>query len=390
MDWEIYIGVLDGILKASRKYYKNNKGKEYFKNNLTEKQVGYIETLVYNAETQKSLISVTATSLLKKVVEPSQDVRLHRSEFKGGYSGRTLDTNVVTPWLKNHFLRFAPKESGWLTRSIEQPHPFDRNFPGKIRNKDTKNAFLSILEDVEQNKAASENYLTAIILKLLEKTATEHDMLSDITLEGSTASLTIDIIIDMLEEHFAMKLASRLPVVAIYTIYQLLLENVKIYRDKKLLPLKAHTISDRHMGYADVEVCGIDEEPFEMVEVKHKIPIDKAMVSDVLGKIKDTTIKRYFILTTATPNFKGSKKSIFDIVHKIKVKFNKDLIPNGIVPSLKYYLRLIPDLQEFLEKYTENLSDEFRQSTDVKEFHIKGWQEIIQKYNVQVESLKNQ
>jgi DNA (cytosine-5)-methyltransferase 1 len=173
-------------------------------------------------------------------------------------------------------------------------------------------------------------------------------------------------------------------VVAIYTIYQLLLENVKIYQDKKLLSLKTHTTSDRHMGYADIEVYGRDKEPFEMVEVKHKISIDKTMISGVLGKIKDTPIKRYFILTTAPKNFKGSKKNIFDLVHKIKVKFNKDLIPNGIIPSLKYYLRLIPDLREFLDKYTENLSNEFRQSSDVKEFHIKGWQAITQKYDVQM------
>lgn len=388
MDGKIYISVLGEILKASQKHYKNDKGEKYLKKTLTEKQMGYIKTLVDNAETQKSLIVVTITSLLKKVVKPAQDIRLHRGEFESGYSGRTLDTSVVTPWLKNHFLRFAPKESGWLTRSIEQPHPFTTDFPGKIRNKDVKTAFLSILEDVEQNKVNPENYLTAIVIKLLEKTAGEQDMLSDVTLTGSS-SLTIDIIIDMLEEHFGMKQASRLPVVAIYTIYQLLLDNVKMYRDKTLLPLKAHTISDRHMGYGDIEVCG-GKDPFEIVEVKHNVPIDEAIVSDVLGKIKDTTIRRYFILTTATPNFKGSKKRIFDTVRKIKVKLDKDLIPNGIIPSLKYYLRFVPDLEEFLKKYTENLSNEFKQSSDVKEFHIKGWQEIIQKYNIQTESLKNQ
>jgi DNA (cytosine-5)-methyltransferase 1 len=390
MDVKAYTSVLDRILKVSRKLYKNNKVEKYISKNLSEKQSFYIKTLVDNAETQKSLIAVIITSLLKKKVEPSQDIRLHRGEFDGGYSGRTLDTNVVTPWLKNHFLRFAPKESGWLTRSIEQPHPFNKNFPGKIRNKDTKNAFLSILEDLEQNKANPESYLIAIVMKLLQKTSEENNMLSDATLEHSEASLTIDVIIDMLEEHFSMKRASRLPVVAIYTIYQLLLENVKIYRGKKLQPLKAHTVSDRHMGYADIEVVGMDEKPFEMVEVKHRIPIDKAMLFDTLGKIKDTSIKRYFILTTATPNFKGSKKIIFDIVRKIKVKFNKDVIPNGIIPSLKYYLRLVSDLREFLERYTKNLSNEFKQSSNVQELHVKRWQEIIQKHSMQAKNPSNQ
>ncbi len=387
MDVKVYISTLNEILRVSRKHYKSGKSEKYFKRTLTEKQLGYIKILIDNAETQKSLIAVTITSLLKKIVKLSQDIRLHRGEFKGGYSGRTLDTNVITPWLKENFRRFAPKESGWLTRSIEQPHPFDKDFPGKIRNENVKTAFLSVLEDVEQNKVSPENYLTAIMIKLLEKTAQERDMLSGVTLKGSAAFLTIDIIINMLEEHFAMKLSSRLPVVAIYTIYQLLLENVKMYRDKTLLPLKGHTISDRHMGYGDIEVCD-GKSPFEIVEVKHNIPVDEAMISDVLYKIKDTTIRRYFILTTAAPNFRGSKRNIFGLVHKVKVKFNKDLIPNGIIPSLKYYLRFVPDLREFLEKYSENLSVEFKQSADVKEFHIKGWQEIIQKYDVQMSKPK--
>jgi len=381
-DWKSYTKILNRVLKTAKKYSAGSKSESYIRKNLAAEQAGYVKTLVDNAETQKSLIAVIITSLIKKTEKPSQDVRLHRDEFSEGYSGRSLDTNVVTPWLKEHFRRFAPKESGWLTRSIEQPHPFTKDFPGKIRNPQTKKAFLSILEDVEEKKGKPESYLTAIVLKLLEKTADEKDILSKATLGSGTGCLTIDVIINMLEKHFSLKMASRLPVVAIYTIYQLLLKNVKMYQDKRLLPLKGHTISDRHTGYADIEVCDANEKPFEMVEVKHKIPIDKTMMLDVLNKIKDTTVKRYFILTTAERNFKGNKKNIFSLVHEIKAKYNKDLIPNGIIPSLKYYLRLVPYLREFLEKYTENLSNEFRQGTDIKEFHILQWQEITRKHKL--------
>jgi DNA (cytosine-5)-methyltransferase 1 len=381
-DWKSHTKILNRVLKTAKKYNAGSKSESYIRKNLTAEQAGYVKTLVDNAETQKSLIAVIITSLIKKIEKPSQDVRLHRDEFSEGYSGRSLDTNVVTPWLKEHFRRFAPKESGWLTRSIEQPHPFTKDFPGKIRNLQTKAALLSILEDIEENKVRPESYLTAIILKLLEKTANEKDILSKATLGSSTGCLTIDVIIDMLETYFSLKMASRLPVVAIYTIYQLLLKNVKMYQDKKLLLLKEHTTSDRHTGYADIEIWDANKKPFEMVEVKHKIPIDKTMVLDVLSKIKDTTVKRYFILTTAERNFKGNKKNIFSLVHDIKVKCNKDLIPNGIIPSLKYYLRLVPDLREFLKKYTKNLSNEFRQGTDIKKFHILQWQEITRKYKL--------
>jgi DNA (cytosine-5)-methyltransferase 1 len=369
MDRSKFVKILNNVLKKAQGHRSRK--------NLTSTQYDYVKLLVDNAETQKSLIAVIMTSLLKKIENPSQDVRLHRDEFEDGYSGRTLDTNVVTPWLKEHFRRFAPKESGWLTRSIEQPHPFTKDFPGKIRNPKAKEAFLSILEDIEEKAVNPENYLTSIFINLLKKTSYEKDILSGVKVGSTETCLTIDKIIEMLEEHFSLKFSSRLPVLAIYTIYQLLLKNVKIYQYKRLIPLKGHTISDRYTGFADIEVYDEKDNPFEMVEVKHKISIDKTMILDVLNKIKDTSVKRYFILTTAEPNFKGNKKNIFRLVYDIKVKYNKDLIPNGIIPSLKYYLRFVPDLSEFLEKYTENISEEFRRGTDVKEFHVQDWQKII-------------
>lgn len=55
------------------------------------------------------------------------------------------------------------KESGWLTRSLEQNIPYELDFPGKIQNKNVKVAFLNILNDVEVNGADSEKYVTAIM-----------------------------------------------------------------------------------------------------------------------------------------------------------------------------------------------------------------------------------
>jgi len=102
----------------------------------------------------------------------------------------------------------------------------------------------------------------------------------------------------------------------------------------------------------------------------------------VLKKIQGTTIKRYFILTTAEPNFKGDEKEISDFLNEVKRRYNIDIIPNGIFSSLKYYLRFITNLIEFVNKYTENLKREFQQTTDIKEPHIKKWEEIIRMYGL--------
>lgn len=379
-EWNIYKRTLDDIFEQVKTRYESEDMSTF--NILSTEQQRWLKILVGNIENQKSVVAVTITSLLKKIVSPEQDIRLHREEFEGGYSGRSLDTNVVTPWLKEHFPRFAPKESGWLTRSIEQPRPFTMDFPGKIRNKDVKNAFLSILNDIEENSANPSNYLQCLLFLLLNKYEREMSFISQLSVEREQSGLlTIDIVVNMLREHFSMRMSSRLPVIAIYTIYQIFMENIKLYEDKKLEPLKTHTTSDRYMGFGDIEIYNPDGTPFEIVEIKHNIPIDKIMVEDVLKKVKDTTMKKYYILTTAEPNFKDSHEEIFESVHLIKLKYGIEIIPNGIYPSLKYYLRVVPDLKDFLDSYTRNLKDEFKKTTDIKEFHVIEWMKIRRKYD---------
>jgi DNA (cytosine-5)-methyltransferase 1 len=52
--------------------------------------------------------------------------------------------------------------------------------------------------------------------------------------------LNINVIINMLSEHFNQKLASRLPVIAIYSIYQILISISTRYKNKYLKDLQVH------------------------------------------------------------------------------------------------------------------------------------------------------
>lgn len=199
--------------------------------------------------------------------------------------------------------------------------------------------------------------------------------------EFKSTAITIYVVLNMLMKHFSMKQSSRLPVIAIYTLYQIFRCNIKRYKGKSLKPLKSHTTSDKYSGFGDIEVYNQDGTPFEIVEVKHNIPIDKTIIEDVLRKIKNTkTIERYYILTNAEPNFKESQEEIFKQVQKIKSEYGFEIVPNGIYNSLKYYLRFVSDLSSFLELYEKNLKEEFYRTTDVKGFHIKGWRDIKEKF----------
>jgi DNA (cytosine-5)-methyltransferase 1 len=364
---------------------KKDNGESFLKK-LNNNQRNWLFEIVSNAESFKAIATVLTTSLVKKIDNPKQDIRYHKNELRGGYSGRTFDTKFITPFFKKYFPRFAMKESGWLTRSIEQPHPFTFKFPGKIRNKDVKQSFLQILNDIEENKTKPENYLLALFVLLSREINRSVTLLSKTSLVTQRKTLTINSIIESLKEHFFTKYktagASRLPVIAVYSIYEIILNDIARYKGKKLLPLKSHVASDIKAGeIGDVEMIdGKKKSIFEGVEIKHGIPIDFLIVRDTYEKIKNIPIERYYILTTAEPNIKrGEERKVAQLVADIRKNHGCEIVVNGLAPSLKYYLRLIENLGEFIKRYTKNLKNEASLSTVIKIEHLEKWNEIMKK-----------
>jgi len=377
----IYQLTLEKYFGKALEIVNSGEKKEFLSSKMNNDQLTLVTNIIEKIEKQKSVLAVLITSLIKKIVDQDQDIRLHREEFSRGYSGRTLDTNVITPWLKREFPRYAPKESGWLTRSIEQPHPFTLDFPGKIRDKQVKQSFLSILDDIEVNRASPSNYLITLFIFLIEKKKAELTTAAHIMDKANKHFLTINQVISLLNDCFSLPNSSRLPVVAIYSVYQILIKEVDFYKNAILNPLKSHTTSDRYSGYGDIELYDKEGNPFEIVEIKHNIPIDPMMISDVLRKVEGTKIRRYLILTTHEPNFSETDSQIYDLVNKIKSQYAIDIIPNGVMPTLKYYLRLINNLEEFIELFVANIKAEFESSTDIKHSHLRKIMDIINEYS---------
>lgn len=68
----------------------------------------------------------------------------------------------------------------------------------------------------------------------------------------------------------------------------------------------------------------------------------------------------------------------------MNIKMNKglDIIVNGILTTLKYYLRFIDNYDDFMKCYTKNLVRDAETSTEIKDFHVQKWNEI--RTNVQI------
>ncbi|MEY4902754.1 MAG: hypothetical protein RLZZ292_569 [Bacteroidota bacterium] len=342
-----------------------------------------VDVLIEKIDSNKSLVSALVTSLLKKIIDPSQDIRLHRMDIEGGYSARVLDTQVTSPFFKDNFPKYANKESSFLTLATRERIKWtkEEGYNLKIRDKNLKAAFLNIFENIEENAYNPEEYLTYIFHKLIVLSAAEQVIFENANLQIQNANnLDIVQIIKMLTEFFETKQGSRLPVVAIYSIYEVLIPKFERYKNKKLVKLQAHTSSDKH-GFGDIEIYTKDKKPFEIIEIKHNVPIDKYMIFDIVKKTQNITISRYYILTTYKNSFASveAEKEVLDYIATIKQTKNIDIIANGIITTLKYYLRFMDDYNDFITVFTENLILDAQNSTEVKNFHIERWAEILKK-----------
>jgi DNA (cytosine-5)-methyltransferase 1 len=343
-----------------------------------------VEILISKIDKNKSLVSALITSCVEKIINPNQDIRYHRTDFKNGYSARGLDTKITTPFFKKYFPKYANKESAFLTLAIRERIAWTKKTGKslKIRNETVKTAFLTLLDAVENQTIKPQDVIVYTFIKLYELSL-QQKIIFDDTIETVKflPVVNINTVLTMLDEHLETKQSSRLPVIAIYSIYEELFKYFDTYKNKILCKLNVHKSSDKH-GYGDIEIWNQDNTPFEIIEIKHNILIDRNLIFDIAKKSENTNIKRYYILTTAKDNFLSSEEYeyINKFILKIRNDTGMDIIANGIRYSLKYYLRFIDDCRDFIKSYTKNLIEDAKISTEIQEFHIETWKDILNKH----------
>lgn len=330
----------------------------------------YIEAIVERSEANKGIVTVLVTLLTHKIVEPTQDIRYHQAQLENGFSGRNIDKAVITPFMKSVSFP-AMAESGWLTRSLEQAHPYTLDYPGKITPANIKTAFLGIVDAVQVQRVEADKALL-YFFKLLIK---QRDAMN-IEL-AKPHSLSISKIIKLLEKHFTYHYtcagASRLPSLAIYAAYECMMGQVARYDEKILCPLANHNSADAQSGrIGDVDVNNQNGSAFEGVEIKHEIQITKQLVSDAYEKFKVYNTDRYYLLTTANMD-SADWDAIDEEIQRIANIHGCQVIVNGVYSTLKYYLRLLKDPAEFIDHYVELLKND----DTIKFQHKVAWNNII-------------
>jgi DNA (cytosine-5)-methyltransferase 1 len=167
-------------------------------------------------------------------------------------------------------------------------------------------------------------------------------------------NLSIDQTISLLKAHFIRKYeknSPRLPQIALYAIYECIIPAMERYKGLKLLPLERMKAANRKSGsVGDIDV-NKGEQPYEAVEIKFQIKISRDHVAEAIQKIKTASVQRYLILST-----NGVEDSEVEEISKLTNDFRRsngcEIIVNGVLETIKYYLRLIDSPSSFINRYT--------------------------------------
>lgn len=355
------------IYKKSLEQYASGN----LQSSLSDEIKELIDIVVQRAESSKGVVTVLTTLFIQKIFNPMQDIRYHQAQLPNGFSGRSIDTEYITPFMKE--VKFpAMAQSGWMTHSLAEPYPYDLNYQGKIKPKKLQSAFLELIDFVEKNPKSAHDVLVFLFKQLI----VIREQSANIEL-AKPQNFSIAKIIEILQQHFTQQYnshgAARLPVLAIYAAYQCMIYEVARFKDKNLCALAHHSTADLQSGsIGDIDVNYSDNTAFEGVEVKYEKLITPQLVLDSYEKFKGYKTDRYYLLTTAdmsSANWKEIKKNITHIaqIHGCEV------IVNGVYPTLKYYLRLLTNTADFINKYVELV----KYDDSIKYEHKIAWNNII-------------
>jgi len=333
-----------------------------------------IQTIINNFNSNKYLYSILITCLVKKIVAPDQDIRYAQENMPGGYSNRSLDQVYVTPFLKRHGLTSMAASGLESGRNMERPIPWNLQYSAKPRGAGNLEAFIGILHYIQEEQGNAFDCLVLLMaLDLANKSVLE-------VVYPELKGLTIQEVIDMLEEFFTEAQGngkSRLPVLAIHAVYQSIVPQVARYKGTTLLPVNRHTANDKKGWVGDVQINSDTDRPFEAVEVKSEKSIEPFMIMALPRKIQGYNVNRYYILSTKEKYIQpGFEQEIADLVRDVRVKTGCEVIVNGLMRTLWYYLRLIEDKDQFVKDFTSHIMSDL----DVQKEHQQLWATISEKF----------
>ena len=163
----------------------------------------------------------------------------------------------------------------------------------------------------------------------------------------------------------------RLPQLAVYSAYECFVKELKRYEGHTLVPLERLKTANRKSGTVGDVDLRLKERTVEAVEIKFGMAVESRHVSDAIEKIKAADVRRYYILATGGVR-PADTAAIAEQIRTFHRSNGCEIIVNGILETLRYYLRLIGSVDEFVAQYVDHLASD----DDVSYEHRIEWNRI--------------
>lgn len=308
-------------------------------------------------------VTVMITSLLKKCADPRQDVRRHRADIPGGYSGRDLDAKTVTPFLESNGFS-ADRRSGWSDRSFDWKAPYGFEYPGNIGGGGVREAFLSLLGYVEGGRTNSRDLLAYALKVLVDLREIEKARLN------RPVGLTAKDAAKVLEKHFKCggQARMRLPTLAAHAAYAEAAANGAWDSASVSDPVVRGTGvgASGHIDVSNPDTGFV----YESVEIRHGKSITPAIVRRVRGNSKAPPANKYRLLA-ATPV--SDMVGVVQAARHVGMKQDYQVIVSSVPDGIKWVLSLLDDIDGFVKRYAGLVEDDDR----IKYVHKMAWNNAV-------------
>ena len=357
--------------KAQKEFFADG---HHLSDSLDENFREWLSFLSSKSEQASAAFTNVMTGLCIKSAFPELDVRYHQTQIqaesaigKTWFNHRGISENIIYPWLHAH--DFNGAKSGWQTRTLERPKPYTLSYDENIGR--VKKEFLSTYDFIENSSIEQVKNGLAYLL-LLQIRLRELRKIDLATPNIDIISTIVRHLSDHIHYSYSGKGASRLPVLCLYATLQIIQHETARYSKLHLNPLEEHSAADARTGAAgDIEFAGVDGQIIEAIEVKHNIQITESLILDVQSKISPFQLERYYILTTHL-GCKPSQEMLI-MLDTVKNKIGCQIIVNGVIPTIKYYLRLLQEPQKVYANYTTLLETDGA----VTHEHREAWNHIV-------------
>ena len=308
-------------------------------------------------------VTVMITSLLKKCADPRQDVRLHRTDIPGGYSGRDLDAGTVTPFMESHGFS-ADRRSGWSDRSFDWKAPYGFEYPGDMGRGGVREAFLSLLGHVEDGKANPRDLLVYALKVLVDLREIGKASLD------KPVGLTAKDVARILEKHFKCggQARIRLPTLAVHAAYREAAENGAWGGASVSDPVVrgTGTGASGHVKAFDPDTGFV----FESVEIRNGKSITPAVVRGMRNNPEAPAVNKYRLLATTPASDMGAAMLEAE---RIRPEHGYQVIVSSVLDGIKWTLSLLDDMDGFVKRYAGLVEDDHA----IKYAHKMEWNNAV-------------